>query len=379
MIEPIEEPRGWTRADLENDTSWIYPLTDEDIDGLRRALAHALATGKSRFEMSGADFPIDAALRARLASIVQSTQHEYGFKLMRGFPVGDYSEDELRTFYWGLGLQLGVPRPQGKASSFMSDVRDAGGVYRAQTGRGYNTASRLDFHADGSDMVGLLVVRVAKSGGESMISSSIMAHNVMLAERPDLVEVLYQPFVFSRQGEQAPEEPLYYEAPVFGMQDGRFVCRHIRNHINSAQLTFPEVARLTPLQIEALDMLDATLARPDLCFSMNFEPGDLQFINNHIVLHARTEYEDEEAPERKRFLLRLWLALPQGQALPEGLRLAYKDVSPKAVRGGFRGVNITPEIEAFEQRIAHEHDMKFDIYSDRQSAAQSTQHTGAQA
>jgi len=379
MIEPIKEPRGWTRADLENSTSWIYPLTAEDIDGLRQALAHALASGKSRFEMSGADFPIDAALRARLTAIVESTQHEYGFKLMRGFPVGDYSEEELRIFYWGLGLQLGVPRPQGKASSFMSDVRDAGGVYRAQTGRGYNTASRLDFHADGSDMVGLLVVRVAKSGGESMISSSITAHNVMLAERPDLVEVLYQPFVFSRQGEQAPEEPLYYEAPVFGMQDGRFVCRHIRNHITSAQLTFPEVPRLTPLQIEALDMLDATLARPDLCFSMNFEPGDLQFINNHIVLHARTEYEDEQAPERKRFLLRLWLALPQAQALPEGLRLAYKDVSAKSVRGGFRGVNITPEIEAFERRIAREHGMDCNIYGDRQTASSTAQPQGARA
>ena len=379
MIQPIEQPRGWTRADLERTSDWIYRLTLEDIAALRQALAHALATGKSLFEMSAADFPIDPALRARLASIVDSTQHEYGFKLMRGFPVQDYSEDELRTFYWGLGLQIGVPRPQGKASAFMSDVRDAGGTYRAQTGRGYNTSSRLDFHADGSDMVGLLVVRVAKSGGESMISSSITAHNVMLAQRPDLVEVLYQPFVFSRQGEQAPEEPLYYEAPIFGLEAGRFVCRHIRNHINSAQLSFPEIARLTPLQIEALDMLDATLARPDLCFSMNFEPGDLQFINNHIVLHARTEYEDEEAPEKKRFLLRLWLALPQGQPLPQALRPAYKSVAPKSVRGGFRGVNITPEIEAFEQRLAREHDMAFDIYNDRNMRTEQAQSKGVQA
>jgi len=366
MIEAIAQPRGWCRADLERDTSWIYRLTPDDIEQLRRALDHALASGRSRMEMSSDDFPIGANLRDKLKGLVASTQTEYGFKLMRGFPVQDYSEEELRTFYWGLGLQLGVPRPQGKASAFMSDVRDAGGVYRAKTGRGYNTSSRLDFHADGSDMVGLLVVRVAKSGGESMISSSIRAHNEMLAERPDLVQVLYEPFVFSRQGEQAPEEPLYYEAPVFGIQDGHFVCRHIRNHINSAQLSFPEVPRLTAQQIEALDMLDATLARPDLCFSMNFEPGDLQFINNHIVLHARTEYEDEKEPERKRFLLRLWLAIPEGQPLPEGLRAAYKDVAPKAVRGGFRGVNITPEVRAFEQRIATEHGMRFDIYQDLQ-------------
>jgi hypothetical protein len=250
----------------------------------------------------------------------------------------------------------------------MSDVRNAGGVYRAATGRGYNTNARLDFHADGSDLVGLLVVRTAKAGGESLIASSISAHNVMLAKRPDLVKVLYEPFIFSRQGEQAAEEAPYYAAPVFGFEQGRFVCRHIRNHITSAQVSFPEVPRLTAEQTEALDMLDEVLASDELCFRMYFEPGDLQFINNHIVLHARTEYEDYEEPERKRFLLRLWLSLPEGQPLPANFKDVYKDVRPGSVRGGFRGVNITPEIRAFEERIASEHGMHFDIYQDLEAA-----------
>jgi len=369
MIKPIEQPRGWTRADLEQDSSWIYHLTDTEITGLELALKHALKTGKSFFEMSPQDFPLNQAIIDRLKQVVASTQTVYGFKLVRGFPVEHWTEEQLRIFYWGLGLHIGVPRPQGKASAFMSDVRDAGGVYRASTGRGYNTSSRLDFHADGSDMVGLLVVRTAKSGGSSLIVSSISAHNAMLRERPDLVEVLYRPFTFSRQGEQSPEEAPYYQAPVFGLEQGNFVCRHIRNHITSAQLSFPEVPRLTPQQTEALDLLDTTLAREDLCYHMTFEQGDLQFINNHIVLHARTEYEDYEEPERKRFLLRLWLALPEGQPLPAGLKDAYKDVTPKAVRGGFRGINITPEIQEFEARLAREHDMEFNVYQRQKEAS----------
>ncbi len=368
MIEPIQQPRGWTRADLEQDTSWVYHLNNTEITELERALTHAIKAGKKFFEMSREDFPLGGPIIDRLKQVVATTQTDYGFRLVRGFPVEHWTEDELRLFYWGLGLQLGVPRPQGKASAFMSDVRNAGGVYRASTGRGYNTNSRLDFHADGSDMVGLLVIRTAKSGGESLISSSINAHNTILRERPDLAELLYQPFTFSRQGEHAPEEPPYYQAPVFGMEQGRFVCRYIRNHITSAQLSFADVPRLTPQQTEALDFLDATLAREDFCYRMNFEPGDLQFINNHIVLHARTEYEDYEEPERKRFLLRLWLALPEGQPLPPGLKDAYKDVSPKSVRGGFRGVNITPEIREFEARLAREHDMQFDIYAQQQES-----------
>jgi hypothetical protein len=284
---------------------------------------------------------------------------------MRGLPVERWSVDDARRLFWGIGLHLGVPRPQGKASQFMSDVRDAGGTYRSTAGRGYNTRSALDFHADAADIVGLMCLHIARSGGESMISSSVAAHNVMLAERPDLVAELYQPVVFSRQGEQAPEEPPYYAASVFGLKDGQFACRHIRNHVRSAQQSFPEIPRLTAAQTEALDYFDEVLRRPDLCFRMDFEPGDVQLINNHVVLHSRTDYEDHDEPERKRHLLRLWISSPDAIALPDNWQAAYKDTAQRAVRGGYRGIGITPEIEAFERRIAQEHHMTFHVYADR--------------
>lgn len=369
MIEPIQRPQGWTRADLEQSSSWIHQLTEAQIKDLENALEYALKTDKSFFEMSREDFPLSSEVISSLKDVIAATQTEHGFKLVRGFPVDRWTESELRTFYWGLSLQLGVPRPQGKTSSFISSVKNAGGVYRAATGRGFNTNAKLDFHSDGSDVVGLLVIRTAKSGGSSMISSSISAHNEMLRERPDLVDVLYQPFTFSRQGEEAPEEAPYYQAPIFGIEQGHFVCRYIRNHIISAQVAFPEVPRLTPQQLEALDLLDATLVREDLCYSMDFQPGDMQFINNHIVQHARTDYEDYEEEERKRHLLRVWLALPEAQPLPEGFRDIYKDVAPKAVRGGFRGINNSSEIREFEARLAQEHGMKFDIYKDQEGVS----------
>lgn len=369
MIQAVHTPRGWTRADVASDQSWIHHLSQAEIDDLRRALDHALRTGKTFFEMDKDDFPITPTVRGVLEGIIDGTQRRHGMRLLRGFPVQGYSEDELRIFYWGLGLQLGVPRPQGKSSSFMSDVRDAGGVYRATTGRGYNTSEALDFHADGADIVSLMVIRTAKSGGQSLVASSIAAHNRMLAERPDLVQELYQPFVFSRQGEEAPEEAPYYRAPIFGVEKGHFVCRHIRNHIKSAQISFADIPRLTDKQIEALDYFDALLEDPDLCYRFDFQPGDIQFLNNHIVLHSRTNYEDEEAPEKKRFLLRLWLAIPDAQPLPQAFREAYKDVNTRAVRGGFRGQGITPQVRAFEERMARAHGMACNIYYDRDAVA----------
>lgn len=367
-IRPIAG--GWTRRDVEQDDSWIHHLSREQIGALEDALRHALATGKGMFEMSVEDFPLDPAVRDTLTGIVDQTQGQdgFGFKLLRGFPVDNWSRDELRLLFWGIGLVLGVPRPQGKASQFMSDVRDAGGTYRSATGRGYNTRSGLDFHADGSDMVGLFCVRTAKSGGSSLISSSIAAHNEMVRQRPDLAAQLYAPMIFSRQGEQAPEEAPYYSAPIFGVRDGLFACRHIRNHIKGAQQTFADIPRLTPQQIEALDLFDQLLARDDLCYHMWLEPGDIQLVNNHIVLHSRTEYEDFDEPDLKRHLFRLWLSLPQGQPLPQGWQDAYKDVETRCVRGGFRGIGITPEIRAFEARIAGAHGMQLRIYPEKEAA-----------
>jgi len=39
---------------------------------------------------------------------------------------------------------------------------------------------------------------------------------------------------------------------------------------------------------------------PELRLDMNFMPGDIQFLHNHTILHARSAYEDWPEIERKR-------------------------------------------------------------------------------
>lgn len=364
LSNELPAPKGWVRAELEQDSSWIRPLTAHEITDLETSLRQVLALGKTEFDLAAADFVLTERTRALLTEVMQATQTRYGLCLVRGFPVANWSKAELRTLFWCLGLCCGVPRPQGKQSQYVSDVTNTGGTYRGGTGRGYNTNSKLDFHADGSDIVGLMCLQTAKSGGTSLLSSSLTAYTEMQKQRPDLAKLLTEPFYFSRQGEHAAEEPPYYLASIVGEKNGRFACRHIRNHIIGAQLTFTDVPRLTTQQTEALDMFDALLARPDICFHMELEPGDIQFVNNHVTLHARTEYEDYPEPERRRHLLRLWLSLPQAQSLPEAWRLAYKDVDAQALRGGFRGVGISDEIRTFEKRLCFEHEMAFRVYED---------------
>ncbi|MDR5881940.1 TauD/TfdA family dioxygenase [Caballeronia sp. LZ032] len=362
MIQQVASRAGWKGPDLAQTEAWFHRLSDDAIADFETAMRTAVASGKDLFDLGVEDFPLGAAGRAALAVVHDETQQGLGVMVLRGFPVARHEPAHLRLLFWGLGLHMGVPRPQGKQSQFMSDVTDAGGTYRSTTGRGYNTNSKLDFHADNADIVGLMCVNAAKRGGESLIASSVHAHNVMLQQRPDLVAVLYEPFIFSRQGEQAPEEGLWYESPVFSVTEGHFACRHVRNHIKGAQDGFPDLPRLTQAQIEALDLFDEILAREDVRFSMHLEPGDMQFLNNHTQLHSRTSYEDWPEPGRRRLLYRLWLAIPDAQPLAPGLLPTYKDVASKAVRGGFRGVNITEATRAFEARIAAHHEMAMRIY-----------------
>lgn len=365
MKQTSSVPLGWNRHNLEHDKSWIHFLTEQEIEDLESSLRHVLMLGKTEFELFASDFPLTSVIRNLLDRTVQATQTGFGLCLLRGFPVSRWTKQEMRTLFWCMGLHIGVPRPQGKQSQFVSDVMNTGGTYRGGTGRGYNTNSKLDFHADGSDVVGLMCLHMSKSGGKSLISSSLSAYQALERLRPDLAQVLTEPFYFSRQGEHAPEETPYYQASIVGFKEGRFACRHIRNHITGAQITFDDVPRLSALQTEALDMFDELLASEEICYHMDLQQGDFQFLNNHVVLHARTEYEDFPEPERRRHLLRLWISLPQGQSLPDLWKIAYKDTSTRALRGGFRGIGITSEIRAFEERLCAEHKIACRVYLDR--------------
>jgi hypothetical protein len=240
----------------------------------------------------------------------------------------------------------------------MSDVRDEGGEYRGKNGRGYDTNASLDFHCDFCDLVGLLCLRTAKSGGTSLITSSIAVHDEIRRTRPDLLEVLYQPFYYSLQGAGAPGDRPYFTCPIYGTKEQRFASRCNRKNVIAAQENFAEIPRLTPQQIEALDYFDTLIADPRFCYSMEPRRGDIQLLNNHVTLHSRTSFVDHDDPALRRHLLRLWLALPEGQALPEGWREGYKEVAPRAVRGGLRGSAVTPEFLAYERRLAQIHGMR---------------------
>ena len=161
----------------------------------------------------------------------------------------------------------------------------------------------------------------------------------------------HQDFYFSRQQEETDDETPAYGQPLFDTCEGRVFGKWNRNRVQSAQKV-AGVPKLTERQRETMDAMDAILQRPDVMFTMWLEPGDMQLMNNHTMLHSRTDYVDFDAPERKRLLHRLWLAPPDSVRLPESWGDFYRATEPGAVRGGIRGHCHDGACKAFEQRQA---------------------------
>ncbi len=362
------KPRAWRAADAERDESWVQRLSAEAADGFEAALRWAKAAGKPLLAMTAADFPLNGAARHALDQAVAATQDRWGMCLLKGFPMAGWSEDDARLAYWGMGLHMGVARPQNRASEIINNVRDEGGDYKVKGGRGYNTNAGLDFHQDSCDVVGLLCRRTAKAGGESKIVSSMAVAEEVARRRPDLIEVLKGAFHHSYQGAQDPSQPPYYRCPILGDDDAPFAMRTNRKNIVAAQRDFPEVPRLTPRQIEALDLLDEIMTDPSVCFSMWLEQGDLQLLGSYVTLHSRTPFEDHADPDLKRHLFRLWLAIPASQPLPSEWETYFGDVRAGAVRGGVRGSAITEAFVDYERRQAAALGMMYRPWTPRASA-----------
>lgn len=346
----------WRVDELNSDRRWLFHLDEQGRRDLLASVRTARDPGKTLFDYRRQDFDIGSAWPVISAALAE-VKHGRGVALVRGLPREGLDEGQFELLTWAIGLHAGVARPQGKATQYISAVRDEGTNYRSGTGRGYSSNAKLDFHTDSADIVFLSCYNKAASGGMSITTSSLAAYEVMAEEYPDLVEALHRPVHFSRQGEQAPDEGPAVLQPVFAEADGKLFSRWNWNRVTTAQ-QLPGVAQLSGSHAEALDRFDEIVRRPDLAHTMWLEPGDIQIVNSHVTLHSRTEFDDHQDTSRQRLLFRLWLAPRDNERLPESWRDLYRAVEPGTVRGGIRGHSYDRKREAFEQRQAHDLGMR---------------------
>jgi hypothetical protein len=257
------------------------------------------------------------------------------------------TREEQAIAYLGLGSWLGRFRSQNAKGHLLGHVKDLGLDIRDPNVRYYQTNRKLEYHTDSVDVVGLLCLKAAKAGGESFLASSMTVYNEILKRNPGLLPALFEPFPTDRRGEVPEGMKPWFDIPIFHRHAGKLSCIYVRQYIESAQKHFPEARRLSAEQRAAMDLVDEICNDPAIYLSMDFRPGDIQFLHNHQILHSRGDFENWPEPERHRHLLRLWLAPCEARPLPEVFAPRYGGVLA-GERGGIvvKGTRLTVPLEA---------------------------------
>lgn len=328
------------------DTRWLQHFTAAEIAEVEQA-THRVAAGADAAvaQLTPADFPLPT-LAPRLHALRDEVLNGRGFALLRGLPVQRWSLREAAIAFLGIGCHIGSARSQNAKGHILGHVKDMGLSSDDPNVRIYQTHERQTFHTDSADIVGLLCLQVAKSGGHSALVSSVTIFNEMRKRRPDLLPHLFAPIETDRRGEVPVGEKPYFTIPTYNWHEGHLSAIYQRQYIESAR-RFADVAPLTPAQVEAFDLFDALSNDPALNFHMVLEPGDVQLVHNHTLLHDRTAFEDWAEPAKRRHLLRLWLAPKQARPLPPVFAQRYGSVTP-GDRGGIivPGTQLTVPFEA---------------------------------
>ncbi len=284
----------------------MHRLTPAELYELDAAIVALGASGKSIAGITAADYPL-RELGAAIRQWRETLESGRGFFLVRGFPVRKYSEEQAALAFWIIGAHLGDPVSQNSDGDLLGHVRDTGAKPNSLETRLYKTRAELTFHTDGADIIGLFCLRTAKAGGVSRIASSVAVYNEIVRRRPELAPLLFAKVPNYMPGPQGVAgRGSVFNYPIVTTDGELFRMLFLGWYIRDSQ-SLPDTPRLTPLQLELVDLLEQIPNEPGMALDMQFAEGDMQFLKNSVILHARTAYEDSAEPDEKRHLLRLWL------------------------------------------------------------------------
>lgn len=330
---PIGGQLAWKSADLATDKSWIHRLTEQEVAELEAAADHSRAVVADILDLQRDHFPLPT-LAAKVAVLRADIMDRYGFGYLRGLPVHKYDRDTIMRMYWGLASHLGDVVPQNRNGHMIGHVIDIGTRVDDYNKRLTQTSAGLSFHSDSCDVVGLCCLHTAMAGGESALVSGIAVHDEMMRRAPDLCRTLYQPLTVDRRGEVPEGKSPWMRIPLFMWQHGTFTgYAPLLEYLNSAR-RFTDAPPMTDQQWQAAELFFSICNDPAFSVKIPFEPGDFQFVHNHVVFHSRTPFEDWPDSAKKRHLMRIWISLPDGRELHPAIAERWVHIERGTVRGG---------------------------------------------
>jgi alpha-ketoglutarate-dependent taurine dioxygenase len=331
LREPATGPTLWQGDWFERDLGWIHELSNADISDLEDGLAMARRSGVEPIGFTRESFPL-RAFGATIERILDEVQNGRGFAIFRGLPVERYERADLEMIYWAIGAYMGQVISQNGMGDLIAEVTDKGASYdNVVNDRGYMSKDKLNPHVDTSDMTALLCLRTSGNGGMSSLTSSAAVYNEILSCRPDLLEVYYRGFHHDLRGEGPTgsfDEVTHNRIPVFSYHEGLLSCCYNDKIMRSAHDKTGQP--LTDVEREAIDLLLEVAELPELRCDFELEVGDIQFINNYVLLHARSAFESDPDPAERRCLLRMWMNCRN----PRPLATNFADRYNTGPRGG---------------------------------------------
>jgi alpha-ketoglutarate-dependent taurine dioxygenase len=313
--KPFTGPAAWRGAEFAGAEPWIYRLPPAVVSEFDAAMRRASDSGRDVPSLTRDDFPAPSFVRDAEA-LQRDLVSGRGFVVITGLPIDSYTNREATLIYWGIATWLGAPMPQNAQDDYLFDVRDEGYNFHRDYGaagvRISRTSSAIEFHTDSSacyagytpDIVSLLALQTAKSGGMTALVSAQAVHNILRDERPECLRRLYEPYYFDRRAELRPGDSPTLYAPVFTCDDALSI-RFFRFNLIKGHETAG--VPLAPSDLEAVEALEQVCRREELAVTFDMRRGDMQFVNNRSVLHSRTAFEDHAEPALRRHFLRLWL------------------------------------------------------------------------
>ena len=344
----IDHPSAWTIAQVGGREGFTHRLGKEHIEALDELVArtkHLPSTAVTREQFSTP--VIDSLMTAARHQVLNGT----GVIVLSGLDIGRYDLDTFERIVWGLGTHIGT----GVVQSARRDL--VGKVQKEENPaivRGYTSDLELMPHGDFHEVMALCVFSKAESGGESGLVSTLSIHNEIFANRPDLLEPLYEGFyqdAIDRNGVTPTK------IPVYCCVDGKVSCY---GHLYFTLLGAQKLGVPLPAQFkEAMDYYMAESRRPDLWARFMLEPGEMLFWHNFTNLHSREGFKN--SAQNKRLLLRLWLNLENGRPMvPEfSDRRKYMDIEHAQGRHGVLYARLerrAPERETVDRGQTHQTD-----------------------
>lgn len=302
----------WFGKDLAMTDEWNHRFSDETLAEIDECLLRLQRRGARLEEITKDDFPLDS-IAGEMTAIVREVAQGRGFIAFRGLPREQYSDEELSFIYWGFGQHFGVPITQSHQGDRLGHIMDLSDEEPDPTRRrGYHSGGAQNTHTDASDIVSMLSLRAAKSGGASRLASAHAVHNLMLDFCPGLLHQMYQGFYLREPDSDAaasrrpPLSP--YRVPAYTLQGNWPECYYVGGYVDRGVRAGDYT--LNPIELAAKDAFASFSNHPDVYLNMHLAPGDMQFLNNRTILHGREGFEDWPEKARRRHLLRLWLKVP---------------------------------------------------------------------